>query len=151
MNPTQLNQLLASLVAMPRETEWVEFKVNNFKPDEIGEYLSALSNSALLHGQPHGYLVFGVDDKTHEIRGTEFRPAEEKVGNEDLEPWLARLLNPRVDFKVHPVTTSLGDTIVLVEVGAAGRMPVKFKGEAFVRVGSYKKKLKEYPAEERKI
>lgn len=136
---------------MPKETEWIEFKVNNYKPDEIGEYLSALSNSALLHGQPHGYLVFGVDDKTHEIKGTKFRPSEMKVGNEDLEPWLARLLDPRADFKVHSHTTTLGDTVVLLEIGATGRRPIKFKGEAFVRVGSYKKKLKDYPEKERKI
>ncbi|WP_420456077.1 ATP-binding protein [Rubrivirga sp.] len=151
MNDSQLHHLLSSLAELPHETEWAEFKVNNYKPEEIGEYLSALSNSALLHGRPHGYLVFGVDDKTHEVRGTEFRPSEMKVGNEDLEPWLARLLDPRIDFRIHSVPTTLGDTVVLFEVGAAGRRPVKFKGVDYVRVGSYKKKLKDYPEKERKI
>lgn len=36
-----LNHLLKSLLALPRETEWVEFKHNNEAPEEIGEYLSA--------------------------------------------------------------------------------------------------------------
>ncbi len=36
-----LNQLLTSLLVLPKETEWVEFKHNNDNPEPIGEYLSA--------------------------------------------------------------------------------------------------------------
>ena len=43
-----LIQLLKTLIALPKECEWVEFKHNNANPEEIGEYLSALSNSAYL-------------------------------------------------------------------------------------------------------
>ena len=53
-----LNQLLKSLLALAKETEWVEFKRNNDNPEDIGEYLSALSNSAALHGKEGGYLVW---------------------------------------------------------------------------------------------
>lgn len=38
--------VLEELRALSAETEWVEFKVNNTNPEEIGEYLSALSNTA---------------------------------------------------------------------------------------------------------
>jgi len=31
---------------LPKECEWAEFKVNNSKPQEIGEYISALSNQS---------------------------------------------------------------------------------------------------------
>ncbi len=51
--------LLRSLLAMPRETEWVEFKVNDCEPERIGEYLSALSNSAALHDKKTAYIVCG--------------------------------------------------------------------------------------------
>jgi ATP-dependent DNA helicase RecG len=58
------NQHLVSLVRelcrLPQETEWVEFKVNNDEPREIGEYISALANSATLAGKAKGYLVWGV-------------------------------------------------------------------------------------------
>jgi len=37
--------LVQELRKLPHETEWVEFKVNNADPEEIGEYLSALANS----------------------------------------------------------------------------------------------------------
>lgn len=48
-----------------QEAEWVEFKVDNTKPDLVGEYISALANSAALVGKAHGYMVWGVDDETH--------------------------------------------------------------------------------------
>jgi len=59
--------LLKDLQALPKECEWVEFKVNNSNPQEIGEYLSALSNSACYNNQRFGYLVFGVEDVTHRL------------------------------------------------------------------------------------
>src|SRR5690606_29921797 len=62
-----LDHLLKSLVAMPIETEWVEFKHNNDAPEELGEYIAALSNSAALHGRDAGYVVWGVEDGTKQI------------------------------------------------------------------------------------
>jgi ATP-dependent DNA helicase RecG len=61
--------LIDRLRALPTETEWFEFKRNRFEPQEVGEYLSALANSACLAGQPRGYLVFGIDDETHAVVG----------------------------------------------------------------------------------
>lgn len=37
--------LLNRLLSVQRETEWIEWKANHSEPQEIGEYLSALSNS----------------------------------------------------------------------------------------------------------
>lgn len=34
---------------MPHEVEWIELKTNFWNPKEIGEYISALSNSATIH------------------------------------------------------------------------------------------------------
>jgi len=39
--------LVNELRKLPKETEWVEFKHNIVEPEEIGEYISALANSAL--------------------------------------------------------------------------------------------------------
>jgi hypothetical protein len=52
--------LVRELSRLPHETEWVEFKVNEAEPQEIGEYISALSNSAAVLGKRVGYLVRGV-------------------------------------------------------------------------------------------
>ena len=143
--------LLDELRALPTETEWVEFKVDNHPAQEIGEYLSALSNSARLRGRSVGYLVYGIEDKTHEVKGTHFRPRQTKAkGNEDLEPWLARLLDPRVDLRIYEGTYE-GHPIVLFEVDAASGSPVKFSGIEYVRIGSHKKRLSEYPEKERQL
>ncbi|HEY7214981.1 MAG TPA: RNA-binding domain-containing protein, partial [Thermoanaerobaculia bacterium] len=62
MNSDDLTQLLLRLASLPYETEWVEFKLDNTDPVEIGEYLSAISNSAALHGKDAGFIVWGIAD-----------------------------------------------------------------------------------------
>jgi predicted HTH transcriptional regulator len=142
--------LVKDLAGLPAETEWVEFKRSNDKPDEIGEYISAIANAAALNGRDTGYIVWGIADTTHELVGTTFRPARQKIGNEGLEPWLARLLEPRICFRIHE--GSLEDKrFVVFEVPAAVHTPVRFKDTEFIRVGSYKKKLLDYPERERAL
>lgn len=142
--------LINELRKLPTETEWVEFKVDNDAPDVIGEYLSALSNAATLHEQETAYLVYGVHDVTHDIVGTHFRPRETKIGNEELENWLLHLSTPHIDFKFVEVEID-SYCIVVVEIPAARVQPTAFKGVELIRVGSYRKKLKDYPEKERKL
>ncbi len=70
--------LLDALRVEPDETEWLEFKESRYDPQTLGEYLSALANSACLHWKPKGYLVFGIEDKTHTIKGISFDPGKAK-------------------------------------------------------------------------
>ncbi len=138
------------LCKLPQETEWAEFKVNNSEPREIGEYLSALANSAALAGKAFAYLVWGVADGDHAIVGTRFAPGTTKVGNEELESWLLRLLTPKIHFRFFEVTVD-AQPIVLLEIERAFRHPVQFQGLEYIRVGSYKKKLKDFPEKERAL
>lgn len=73
MDLEKLKKLTDDLVRMPTECEWIEFKQNFHSPEEIGERISALSNGACLHNQPFGYLVFGIEDGTHKVLGTNFK------------------------------------------------------------------------------
>ncbi len=57
--PEYLISLIKELCKLPRETEWMEFKANKADPQEIGEYLSALANSAALAGKAFAYIVWG--------------------------------------------------------------------------------------------
>lgn len=147
---SELLGILTELRKLPRETEWVEFKHNNDEPDEIGEYLSALANAAALTGKVSAWLVWGVSNDTQEVIGTTFNPAVAKVGNEELESWLLRLLSPKINFRFYGVQAE-GKPVVLLEISAAFRHPVQFKGTEFIRVGSYKKKLKDFPEKEREL
>lgn len=151
MDEAQLKALLNELTSLVKETEWVEFKKNNARPEEVGEYLSALSNSAALHRRPRGYIVWGVEDGTHAVVGTSFRPRREKIGNEELENWLARGLSPRMDFTIHEFTTDDRKPVVLFDVQAANTTPVAFNGTEYIRVGTLKKRLKEHPEKERAL
>lgn len=151
MNDLELKSLIKRLRAEPHETEWLEFKANRYDAQELGEYFSALANSACLHGKPKGYLVFGVEDGTHKLVGTNFDPEQIKAkGNQPLLIWLAVGLNPNVGFEYF-TTTVAGCRLVLFSINPAFDRPVKFYGEAFIRVGSSKTRLVKHPDKERAI
>ncbi len=119
MTDAELQAKLDELLRLPAETEWVEFKHNNENPQDIGEYLSAISNGAALHGKRTGYLVWGIEDDTHAVLGTTFRPKQAKKGNENLESWLLHLLNP-------------GSTSLFTNSNAmASRRPLRRAGSEF--------------------
>jgi len=142
--------LVSELLKQPNETEWLEFKHNNCDKEMIGEYISALSNSAALNGKTTAYMIWGVDDSTHEILGTIFKPSTTSKGNEALENWLLRLLTPKIEFKFYEVKIEDKD-IVLLEIAPAHRNPVIFQGVEYIRLNSHKKKLKELPEKEREL
>lgn len=150
MNQTvvRLLPLVRELASLPRESEWVEFKENNTDPEEIGEYISAIANSAALHGKPFGYIVWGVRDDTQEMVGTSFRPRDEKLKGQELENWLSTQLYPRIHFRIHEADEG-GRHFVAFEIPAAVHTPVRFKDWEHIRVGTYKKKLRDHPEIER--
>ena len=142
--------LVKELLKYPKETEWLEFKLNKKDPEEIGEYISALSNSAAILGKTNAYLIWGIEDSSHTIVGTKFSPPTEKVGNEELESWLLRFLNPKINFRFWEILVD-GKKVVVLEIEKAFRHPVQFKAQEFIRIGSYKKKLKDFREKEREL
>ena len=142
--------LVARLRALPRETEWVEFKVDNKDPERIGRYVSGLANAACEQQQDFGYLLWGIDNDTHEIRGTAFDPEAMRVGNQPLELWLRTLLSPEIGFGFQTVPFPEGRVVVL-EIEAAYRQPIAFRKEAWIRVGSALTELSKYPLKAARI
>lgn len=149
-NEGYLSGVLDELLKYPNETEWLEFKSNNFKPDDIGEYISALSNSAAIAGKPYGYIIWGVRDEDRTLVGTEFEPSQRKIGNENLENWLRRLVNPNICFDFLSVLKN-GEKLVILRIEPAHFQPTQFKKQEFIRIGSYKKKLADHPEKEREL
>ena len=74
MREQELKDLLISLLGHPKENEFLEFKVNQYDKEEIGKRLSALANGAALFSKEYGYLVFGIENETHRVVGTTFKP-----------------------------------------------------------------------------
>lgn len=151
METTELIELINILTSFPQETEWVEFKHNFHSPEEIGERLSALSNSACLWNKPYGYLIFGIDDATHEVAGTTFKAKSYKKGNEELEMWLSLRLSPKIDFEVYEFDYCEGKHISMYRVPAAVNIPVEFTNTSYIRIGSLTRKLSMFKDKEAKI
>ena len=145
-----IRNLIRNLQDLPSECEWVEFKVSYSKPEDVGEYVSALSNSAALHRKEAAYLVWGIEDETHRLVGTTFKPYRAKKGGEPLEGWLVRQLRPRVDVEIFESEID-GHRIVVFRIQPAHQTPVAFSGVEYVRIGSQKKKLVEYPEKRKKL
>ena len=78
MEYTDFKRLIDSLLVKNKETEWIEFKENFHSKEEIGERISALSNSAFLCNMPYGYMVFGINDDTLKVVGTDFYATRKK-------------------------------------------------------------------------
>ncbi len=128
----------------------MEWKHNNDNPEMIAERISALANSAALHGRDFDYLVWGVEDGTKKVVGTTFRPRQSKKGNEELENWLMWSQHPQVNFQMHEWSHQ-GLPMVLLQIPGASQAPVRFGSEEFIRIGSLTKKLKEYTEKEREL
>ena len=142
-----LTSLVNELRSFSFEKEWFEFKENWLQPAQLGEYISAISNSAAMLGRDHGYFVWGVsDDEGHELVGTDFDPDCE-VSHEPLKHYLARQLEPSVDFDFFEGEVG-GKRIVVLRIGCARIAPTAFNGNRFIRIGSSKENLRRYPQRE---
>lgn len=62
------------------ENALVEFKKDNIDPKLIAKLCSALSNAARIEEKDFAYVMWGIDDATHEVVGTRFNPDDVKNG-----------------------------------------------------------------------
>lgn len=145
MNIRELHLLIDELCAPDKEKPWLEFKQNGIDHEQIGEYISALSNGACIDNRPYGYLIWGVKDETHEITGTTFKLSHSKHGNQDLELWLRTFLHPKVHFEIYEFEYD-DKLITLLKIPAAVAEPTHFQKKAFIRISSNKTDLRNHPA-----
>ena len=152
MDNQELISLVDELRALPKETEWVEFKLSTIKPQErIGEYISGLSNSACVNNQAFGYLLLGIDNNDHSVRGTSYHFKKRKQGNEELEFWIRRFLSPSIRFEYFECSYDARYQIEIFRVPAAVGEPTDFQGKASIRLGTSLTQLKDYPIYAKKI
>lgn len=140
-----LDKLINELRKLPDETPWLEFKHNNYNPLMIGKDISALANSAALQEKSCAYMLWGINDATHEIVGTEHNLQTLKKGAQELENWLRCLLSKNADFEFHTVPMEDKNVGVLI-IYKAVNQTVTFEKVDYIRIGSYTKKLNEFPA-----
>jgi len=143
---TDIEKLVIDLIKENKEAKenrWLEMKVDKQNPEVIGKNISALANGAVLDERPKAYMIWGVDDN-FEMKGTRFNPNKEKVGNENLSNWIRHNLSRNASFEFNSGT--VGDVkIVVLTIERSELFPVSFKGQEYIRDGSYTKPLLNIP------
>lgn len=112
----------------------------------MGEYISALSNSAAIAGNKFAYFVWEINDKSHEIVGTNFN-CNQNVNHEPLKHYLARQFSPDINFTFEELLID-GKRVVLLTIPAAKTVPTSYARERYIRIGSSKENLRKYPEKE---
>lgn len=118
------------------ENEVVEFKQagQDYDTNKIGHYFSALSNEANLRGESNGWLVFGVDNKTRSVVGTNYRPNPERLHG--LKHQIAQGAEPSITFLAIHELQHMDGRVLLFEIPAAPQgIPIAWKGHYYARAG----------------
>ena len=139
-----LNHLLSHY-----ENEVVEFKAaqNSYDVDDLGKYFSALSNEANLRERDFAWIVFGVDNKTHEITGTNFKNGEMALNK--LKQDMSQHTTDNLIFReIVPIYVD-GKRVLLFKVPASPRnIVMHWKGIAYARDGESLKPLNQTKRDE---
>lgn len=151
MDDTLLLNLFEQFRHLPREEATIEFKSSWDFPEDIGEYLSAMANAAILERHDRAWLVWGVDNTTHAVKGTSFNPFTSKgEGKQSLVMWLTQKTKPRPDFQFHEVAHPDGK-VVMLEIHPPRSAPLAFQGVRYIRIDSHTTRLSEHPDKEARI
>jgi ATP-dependent DNA helicase RecG len=132
----KLKAKLDYLLSLPAETEWLEFKEagRSYSFDKLGKYFSALSNEALLKGQEAGWLVFGIEDKSHKVVGSGFRPHRPNL--DSLKKEIAnKTSNGSTFVDIHELLLAEGRVIMFQIPPAIPGVPMTWEGHAYGRDG----------------
>ncbi len=135
MTSQELHNKLSELLALPAETEVVEFKEakNDYDFNKLGKYFSALSNEANLKNKSFAWLVFGVNN-SHQIVGSNYRTNRKDLDHLKLE--VAEKVNNRLTFiEIHELQSMQGRVIMFQIPAAPQGIPVSFSGFYFGRDG----------------
>lgn len=120
-----------------------------FLVGHVGEYISALSNSAAMLGRKYAYLIWCVNDKTHEVMGTNI-DYNKSINNEPIKHYIARKLNPSISFDFEETIIDNKRVVILI-IPAAKIVPTSFNDIRYIRIGSSKETLKKYPEREARL
>jgi len=134
MTKAELERILQDLQGLTAETEVVEFKEakNGYDFSKLGKYFSALSNEANLKGKPYAWLVFGIENKKHQVVGSQFRPSRKDL--DSLKGEIANKTTNRITFiEIHELQFLAGRVVMFQIPAALKGIPVSFDGHYFGR------------------
>ena len=134
MTKQELHKILSNAIALPAETEIVEFKEakEGYDFGKIGKYFSALSNEANLKGKSCAWLIFGIENQKHQIVGTHFR-----INRKDLDKLKKEISDKTTKnlsfIEIYELQMPEG-RVLMFQIPAAPRgIPVAFEGHYYGR------------------
>lgn len=134
MTESELKLILQNLRNLIAENEIVEFKEakTGYDFNKLGKYFSALSNEANLKGKSYAWLVFGVENKKHDIVGSQFRSQRKDL--DSLKSEIANKTTNRITFiEIYELEEPQG-RVVLFQIPAAPKgFPIAFDGHYYGR------------------
>ena len=137
--------LKEQIATLKKENRFLEFKSNHQDYNRLGKYISALSNGACLDHQDFGYLYFGVEDQTLQVKGTTFDVSKQKAeGNQSLEIYLRRMISPKITFEIDEFLFEGKLRIVVFIIPAAAKEPTCYMNKPYIRVDSHVTELTPY-------
>ena len=110
-----------------------------------------LSNAACIANVPFAYLIFGINDDDHNVCNTSYKFKSRKEGNQELEFWLRRLINPSIMFQHFECHYDDSIRLEILKIPTAKGEPTTFKNVSFIRFNSSITKLKDFPDYSRTI
>jgi len=135
MTQSELLNKLNKLLALPGETELVEFKEarNDYSFEKLGKYFSALSNEANLKNKNCSWLIFGVN-KNHVVVGTNYRNYRPAL--DSLKSEIANKTTNRITFvEIFEVNHQNGRVVLFQIPAAPPGIPVAWEGHYYGRDG----------------
>ncbi|MCU0238415.1 MAG: putative DNA binding domain-containing protein, partial [Pyrinomonadaceae bacterium] len=131
-------ELIAKLSELRKsdENEIVEFKAakSGYDFGKLGKYFSALSNEANLKNVESAWLIFGIEDKTKHIVGSNFRNNAKDL--QSLKKEIADKTTNRLTFtEIYPLYLPQGRVVMFQIPPAPKGIPTAWEGHYFARDG----------------
>ena len=131
----ELKSILDGLLALPKETEWVEFKEakTGYDYEKLGKYFSSISNEANLKNLHYGWLIFGIKDN-REIIGSQFRSKRSDL--DSLKYEVSQQTTVNISFiEIYELNLTEGRVIMFQIPSAPKGVPIAWKGHYYGRNG----------------
>ena len=136
------------LISYPKKCDWLVLKEKELDKNQIGKYISALSNSATFCKQEYGYLIIGI--KNHQVIGTSFDPDILVNDKETISQYIEKYLSPSLSFTFTEMLVDF-KRIVVLRVSNTKTIPIAYKEQRYIINGSTPENLLKFPTQEAEL
>jgi len=127
------------------ELPYIEAKNSLPDKEQIGKTLSALSNSASYHNQEYAYIIWGIENGTWDVIGTEFDIEKESQGKKGfILPQIIDAFNHGVEIARGAFGID-GRRLFVLRIKNSGNDPLYFNKIAYIRIGEVNDELSDHP------